>query len=107
VNAPTVPTPPQRGARSRVAIWWFVWIVGIWLAFFGLLFAGVLDELWSSIRDLPLVVEAVLWILFLPWMLGMVVWTSSRAEWLRVVLVVAFAAGWTIISLPRRPSSRK
>jgi hypothetical protein len=49
----------------------------MWLAFFALLFADQLDEIWNSIRDLPLIAEIVLWIAFLPWMLGMAVWTSS------------------------------
>jgi hypothetical protein len=80
---------------------WFAWMIAMWLAFFALLFAGRLDDLWSAIRDLPLVVEVVFWVLFLPWFLGMAVWTSSWPEWLRLVLVLVFAIGWTVISVPR------
>jgi hypothetical protein len=74
----------------------------MWLAFFALLWAGQLDEIWNWIRDLPLIAEIALWIAFLPWMLGMAVWTSSWATWIRVVLVVLFAVGWTVVSIPRR-----
>jgi hypothetical protein len=70
------------------------------------LFAGQLDEIWSWIRDLPLVVEIVLWVAFLPWMLGTAVWTSSWAMWIRVVLVLTFAVGWTVVSIPRRTKKR-
>jgi hypothetical protein len=77
-------------------------MVGMWLAFFALLLADQLDGLWDSIRELPLLVEIVLWVAFLPWMLGMAVWTSSWPAWVRVVLVVCFAVGWTIVSIPRR-----
>jgi hypothetical protein len=82
-------------------------MVGMWLAFFALLFADQLDEIWSWIRDLPLIAEIVLWIAFLPWMLGMAVWTSSWDTWIRVVLVVTFAVGWTVVSIPRRTSKAK
>lgn len=97
----TVPRAPTRTHPSLGAILWFVWMVAMWLAFFVLLFAGRLDDLWHAILQLPLVVEIILWVLFLPWMLGMAVWTSTWADWLRVVLVLCFAAGWTIVSYPR------
>jgi len=93
---------PARPRRTVGAILWFLWMVGMWLAFFALLWADQLDEIWSWIRDLPLIAEIVLWIAFLPWMLGMAVWTSSWATWIRLVLVVLFAVGWTVVSIPRR-----
>jgi hypothetical protein len=77
-------------------------MVGMWVAFFVLLFADHLGMLWNAILHLPLLVEIVLWVLFLPWMLGMAVWTSSWSDWLRIVLVLLFALGWTIASIPRR-----
>jgi hypothetical protein len=104
----SLPTPPPNRPRRTVgAILWFLWMVGMWVAFLALLFADQLDEIWNSIRDLPLVAEIVLWIAFLPWMLGMAVWTSSWNTWIRVVLVVTFAVGWTVVSIPRRTSKAK
>jgi hypothetical protein len=99
--------PPARPRRTIGAILWFLWMVGMWLAFFALLFAGQLDEIWSSIRDLPLIAEIVLWIAFFPWMLGLAVWTGSWDTWIRVALVVTFAVGWTVVSIPRRTSKAK
>jgi hypothetical protein len=58
-----------RGRRSLGSIVWFLWMVGMWLAFFVRLFADRLDELWSSIRDLSLLVQILLWVAFLPKML--------------------------------------
>jgi len=84
--------------RARV---WFVWMIVMWAAFFVLLATGHLDGLWSAVRDLPLVAQIILWIPFLPWMLGMAVWASSWAAWLRIALVVCFAVGWVLASLPR------
>jgi hypothetical protein len=79
-------------------------MVGLWVAFFVLLFADRLGALWNAVLQLPLLLEIVLWVVFLPWMLGMAVWTSSWGDWLRVALVLLFAIGWTIASIPRRRS---
>ena len=89
--------PPSLGARL-----WFVWMVLMWVVFFALLSAGRLDSVREAVSDLNVVVQVVLWIVFLPWLLGTYVWTSSLAEWLRVSLVVVFAVGWTVASWPRR-----
>lgn len=102
----SLPTPPPVRLRRTVgAISWFLWMAGMWLAFFALLFADQLDEIWNSIRDLPLIAEIVL--AFLPLMLGIAVWTSSWDTWIRMVLVVTFAVGWTVVSIPRRTGKAK
>jgi hypothetical protein len=80
---------------------WFVWMTGMWVAFFVLLRSNLLDEVATWIRDLPLVLELGVWVLGFPWVLGTAVWTSDWSEGLRVTLVVIFAAGWTLISIPR------
>ncbi|WP_406054596.1 hypothetical protein [Kribbella sp. NBC_00889] len=96
----TVAASPPRQATTGSKLW-FVWMVGMWIIFFVLLRSDRLDALASSIRDLPIVAELVVWFLCFPWVLGTAVWTSGWSEWLRVLLVVLFAAGWTIISIPR------
>jgi hypothetical protein len=93
---------PRRSARSTGGVVWFVWMVAMWIGFFALLFANLLDELWRWITQLPVVVEIVLWIAFLPWMLATWVWTGGWPAALRLVLVAIFAIGWTLISYPRR-----
>jgi hypothetical protein len=74
----------------------------MWIAFFALLLADELPALYDSVRELPLVVEIVAWIAFLPWMLGMAVWTSSWSEVVRVLVVLSFAVGWSLLSIPRK-----
>lgn len=112
----TDPEPShQPGVRSRVTTSskvWFVWMVGMWVAFFVLLRTDRLEALASSIRGLPWFAEIAVWFLFFPWVLGTAVWTGDMSESVRVLLVVIFAAGWTIISIPRpkkptTPRSRK
>jgi hypothetical protein len=93
--------PAQRRWTPGATLW-FLWMVGMWVAFYILLFTDKVEGLWSTIRDLPLLVEIVLWLPFFPWMLGMAVWTSSWSEWLRATLVVCFTIGWSLAFLPRR-----
>ncbi len=93
--------PAQRRWTPGATLW-FMWMVGMWVSFYILLFADKLEGLWSTIRDLPLLVEIVLWLPFFPWMLGMAVWTSSWSEWLRGTLVACFTIGWSLAFLPRR-----
>ena len=84
------------------AVLWFVWMVAMWVAFFGLLLADRLQAVWDWVTDLPLVLEIVVWVAFFPWVLGMFVWTRDWADWLRLGLVLLFAVGWTLVSIPRR-----
>jgi len=89
-----------------------------WLAETGVLFAifailwigfavalgwsqGSLDQAWSTIRGWPLVAQAVIWVLFLPVMVGLWIWETSWPIVVRVVLVVGIA-GWNLlVFLPR------
>lgn len=86
---------------------WFVWMTGLWVAFFVLLSQGQLDDLAAWIRDLPLVLEILVWIAFFPQVLATAVWTSDWSEALRTTLVILFAAVWTIVSIPRPRSGRR
>jgi hypothetical protein len=95
-------TASEAPRRSSAGVVWFVFMVAMWVAFFCALLAGSLDDVWSWVRDLPLPVELVVWVLALPWLLATAVWESSWPGWLRLVLVVCFAVGWTAISIPRR-----
>jgi hypothetical protein len=75
----------------------------IWIAFAaGLIFSqGSVDQAWQSIRTLPLAVQLVVWVLFLPVMVGLWIWETSWPLVLRLVLVVG-VAGWNLlIFLPR------
>jgi hypothetical protein len=95
---------PQRYSSRGTSLFaqlWFAWMVGLWAVFFTLVFADRLEVVWNAIRQLPIVVEVLAWIAFLPWMLGMAVWTSGWVGWLRVLLVFCFAVGWTVASIPR------
>ena len=101
----TPPTNSLRRHRPLGATLWFLWMIFMWAAFFVLLFADRLGELWTAIRDLPLLGEIGVWVAFLPWVLGTAVWTSSWPTAVRVVLILCFAVCWMIASIPRNKAT--
>jgi hypothetical protein len=94
------PAPDVRGLQG---VGWFAFMVAMWSAFFTLLVAAPdsLADGWHWLTGLPLAAEIVMWILLLPWALGLAVWQSSWQEWLRLLVVAVVAAGWTLVSAPR------
>lgn len=75
----------------------------LWVAFGAALVGsqGSLDAAWQWVRGLPLIVQGVAWLLFLPVMFGLWVWETTWPLILRLVLIVG-VAGWNlIIFLPR------
>ena len=62
---------------------------------------GSLDQAWQTIRALPLPVEAVVWLLFLPAVVGLWIWETTWPLLVRLVLIGGIA-GWNLlILLPR------
>ena len=70
----------------------------LWVAFgAGLLLSqGSVDQTWQTIRGLPLIVQLIVWLLFLPVMLGMWVWETTWPLIVRLVLVLSIA-GWNLL----------
>lgn len=63
---------------------------------------GSLDQAWQTIRDLPLVVQIVVWVLFLPVMIGFWIWEASGWNAIvRAVLVISVAAWNLFMFLPK------
>jgi hypothetical protein len=89
-----------------------------WLAETGVLFAvfamlwigfgvalvwsqGSLDAAWTWTRSLPLLLQGVIWLLFLPVMVGLWIWETTWPMALRLALVLG-VAGWNLlVLLPR------
>ena len=62
---------------------------------------GSVDAAWDQIRQLPLIVQGIAWLLLLPVMAGLWIWESSWPLMIRAVLVLGLA-GWTLlVMLPR------
>jgi hypothetical protein len=103
----TVPNFRRSERRPLGATIWFVWMVAMWVGFFVLLLADQIEGAWSWVRELPLLVELLVWVALFPWLLGAAVWTSSWEGWLRLLLVLMFAVGWSLASIPRQKPEQK
>ena len=81
----------------------FAIFVLLWIAFAaGLVLShGTIDAAWEFIRGLPLLLQIVVWVLFLPLMVGMWIWETTWPLALRLLLVIG-VAGWNLLMfLPR------
>jgi hypothetical protein len=79
----------------------------IWLAFGAALLAGqgALDDAWRSIGALPLPILGIAWLLFMPPMAALWVWTTSWPDLVRLAVIAALA-GWNLLAfIPRRGSN--
>jgi hypothetical protein len=81
----------------------FVLFAVLWAAFAGalILSQGSLDQTWEWIRGLPLIVQGVVWLLFLPVVAGLWIWESSWPLAIRLVLVFGLGFVNLITFFPR------
>ena len=83
------------------AVLWLAFAVGVVAS------QGTVDQAWQAIRDLPLLVQIPVWILFLPVMVGLWIWESGWPLIVRVGLIVGIA-GWNLlVFLPRAIQTAK
>jgi hypothetical protein len=95
---PSVRTPSGLFAYASFAI-----MVGGWVAFAVALVASqqTLDDVWTSVRDLPLLVEGLVWLLGFPFLIGLAIWQSSWDEAVRLVAIAVLAVAYTLMFVPR------
>jgi hypothetical protein len=87
----------------------FLAFAGLWLGFFVALVVdpAILVSVQHAIEGLPLPLQALAWLLFLPLVGGLWIWTTDWSLVVRVALVVAIA-GWNlIVFLPRRETTSR
>jgi hypothetical protein len=89
--------------QPRGALAWLAFMVASWLVFaaVALTTGAALTDAWDAVRDLPVVLEVVVWFLALPWMVALAVWESGWSEAARVAGVSCVAVAWTLMSIPR------
>ena len=101
---------PHPGSGTRVFPTWrmvSLWIVVlVWLAFIATAFASpaVLTDIWEWAIGLPVHFQVILWVLALPWMIGLAVFESDLSAVARILVIAATAviSFWTF--LPTRRS---
>lgn len=85
---------------------------GVALAIFAVLWAGFglalvrdrsrLDDAWRRVRGLPLIVRALVWLLFLPVLVGLWVWRTAWPLAGRLVTIGGLA-GWSLLIFIPQP----
>jgi hypothetical protein len=86
----------------------FIVFALIWIAVgAGLVLSqGSVDQAWQAIRALPLILQAIVWLLFLPVMIGLWIWESTWPLIVRLTLVIGIA-GWNLlVFLPKALQAR-
>ena len=85
----------------------FVIFAALWAAFgIGLIASqGSVDAAWEWIRGLPLILQAAVWLLFLPVMAGLWVWETTWPLILRLLVIISLA-GWNLLVLLPRAFGR-
>jgi hypothetical protein len=82
----------------------FIVMVGLWGAFIAVAFTspGTLTEIWRWAGDLWWPLQVVVWVLFLPWMIGLLVWQADWSFTARMAVILVLAVGWSAASFPRK-----
>jgi hypothetical protein len=77
----------------------------IWVAFAAALVRepARIDAAWLRVRSMPLVLQALAWLLFLPVLAGIYVWRTSWPRVARLTLVGSLA-GWNLLVFLPRPA---
>jgi hypothetical protein len=81
---------------------WLLFTV-LWVAFVGALAfsPATLDEVWQAARRPAILIQAVVWLLFLPIMAGLWIWQRPWAAAIRLMLLLAIAVWNVFLFFPR------
>jgi hypothetical protein len=81
----------------------FLVFLALWVGFGAALIwsQGSLDEAWAWIRSLPLILQGIVWLLFLPVVVGLWIWETSWPLLARLVLVGGVAFWNLVVFLPK------
>lgn len=82
----------------------FILMVGLWGAFIALTLTSpdTLSSAWQWAGGLWWPLQVAVWIVFLPWMIGLLVWQADWTFTVRMAVIVVLALGWSAASFPRR-----
>ncbi len=96
-------TPANLVAHPRmrwvaIVFWWIV-LIGGWMCFAYLAtLPGGLDAAWAWTQAQPFLMRAAMWLLLLPWMVGLAIWQSGLAPGVRALAITAMAIGWSSLA---------
>jgi hypothetical protein len=88
-------TVPRVLSTFALVIFIMLW-VGFILAL--VVNPGWLDSLWEWVQSLPILLEVIVWVLFLPILVGLWTWESSWPDFVRL-LAFAGIVVWTLLAV--------
>ena len=86
----------------------FIVFAVLWVAFGAAIIwsQGSLDATWDWVRSLPILVQALVWLLFLPVVVGLWVWETTWPLVVRLPVVIGLAI-WNLATfLPRAAAAK-
>ena len=89
--------------ESFISVGGFVVFAVLWAAFAAALIwsRGSLDQTWDWIRSLPLIVQGIVWLLFLPVVAGLWAWETTWPLLMRLVVVAGLGFANLYAFFPR------
>jgi hypothetical protein len=127
IAQPPVPTRPAEGARRQGRVdqlitgfvdgilvpiisngVLFIVFAVLWVAFGAAIIwsQGSLDATWDWVRSLPILVQALVWLLFLPVVVGLWVWETTWPLVVRLPVLIGLAI-WNLAMFLPRPAAAK
>jgi hypothetical protein len=90
-SRPGVAAPTPRETAFNLAVW--ILFTTLWVTFLAFLVfsQGSLDDIWHRLRDFPLILQGVAWLLFLPVTAGLAIWETAWPLVVRLVLIIGLA----------------
>ncbi|HEX6506767.1 MAG TPA: hypothetical protein VF221_03965 [Chloroflexota bacterium] len=89
---------PRGGAAPLFGTFLILWILFAAALLFN---QGALDSVWNWLTGPPLILQVLTWILFLPITLGLWIWETDWALWLRLLLIFMIGVGNLTAFRPR------
>jgi hypothetical protein len=127
IAQPPVPTRPAEGAKRQGRVdqlitgfvdgilvpiisngVLFIVFAVLWVAFGAAIIwsQGSLDATWDWVRSLPILVQAVVWLLFLPVVVGLWVWETTWPLVVRLPVLIGLAIWNLAMFLPRAAAAK-
>lgn len=81
----------------------------LWFAFgVALIFnQGALDSVWQWLTSVPIILQVILWVVFLPITLGLWIWESDWELWLRLLMIIVIAVVNISVLSPKPSTGQK
>jgi hypothetical protein len=94
----SIPRTPPGGAAPLAGVFLILWIAFAVALVFS---PETLDSVWDWLGTLPLVGQVILWVLFLPLVVGLWIWHADWPLWVRLILIAMVAIGNIAAFSPR------